>query len=107
MTTGAERRVDLLLAAQHAQQRLPQLLQPLLQGSALLAAATVQPLVVRVVSARGAGGGRALATAGASDQVHDAGVVKGAAGVVVDFLGGTSYIKDVFLAQVDVLVEEE
>lgn len=49
MAAGAECSIDLLLAAKHAQQSLPELLQPLLQGSALLAAATVQPLVLRVV----------------------------------------------------------
>lgn len=54
VAAGAERGIYLLLAAQHAQQSLSELLQPLLQGPALLAAATVQPLVLLVVSARGA-----------------------------------------------------
>ena len=54
VTAGAEGGVNLLLAAQHAQQRLPELLQPLLQRPALLAAAAVQPLVLLVVPAWGA-----------------------------------------------------
>lgn len=54
VAAGAERGIYLLLAAQHAQQSLPELLQPLLQGPALLAAAAVQPVVLLVASARGA-----------------------------------------------------
>lgn len=109
MAAGAEGGVDLLLAAQHAQQRLPQLPQPLLQRPALLAAAAVRPLVLLLVPARGAGRGRALAAAAAAvgHQVHDARVVEGAAGVVVHLLGGAADVEDVLLAQVDVLVEEE
>lgn len=105
MAAGAERGIDLLLAAQHAQQSLSELLQPLLQGSALLAAATVQPLVLLVVSTWGAGRRGALAGARVG-QVPDTRVVEGAAGVVVHFLGGTSDVKDVLLAQVDVFIEE-
>lgn len=107
MAAGAERGVYLLLAAQHAQQSLPELLQPLLQGSALLAAAAVQPLVLLVVSARGARRRGALAAARAGHQVHNAGVVEGAAGVVVHFLGGASDVKNILLAQVDVFIEEK
>lgn len=107
MAAGAERGVYLLLAAQHAQQGLPELLQSLLQGPALLAAAAVQPLVLLVISARGARRRGTLATAGAGHQVDDARVVEGAPCVVVHFLGGTSDVEDVLLAQVDVFIEEK
>lgn len=107
VAAGAERGVYLLLAAQHAQQSLSELLQPLLQGSALLAAATVQPLVLLLVPAWGARRRRALAAARARHQVHDARVVESAAGVVVNFLGGAADVEDVLLAQVDVFVEEK
>lgn len=107
VTTGAERGVDLLLAAQHAQQSLSELLQPLLQGSALVAAAAVQPVLLLLVPARGARRRRALAHARAGHQVHDTRVVEGAAGVVIHFLGGAADVKNVLLAQVDVFVEEK
>lgn len=107
VAAGAEGGVDLLLAAQHAQQRLPELLQPLLQRPALLAAAAVQPLVLLVVPARGARRRGALAAAGARHQVDDARVVEGPARVVVHLLGGAPDVEDVLLAQVDVFVEEE
>lgn len=105
MTTGAERGVDLLLAAQHAQQRLPQLPQPLLQRPALLAAAAVRPLVLLLVPARRAWRGGALAAPG--HQVGDAGVVEGAPGVIVHLLGRAADVENILLAQVDVFVEEE
>lgn len=107
MTAGAERGVDLLLAAQHAQQRLPQLPQPLLQRPALLAAAAVGPLVLLLVPARGAWRGGALAVAAPGHQVGDAGVVEGAAGVIVHLLGRAADVENILLAQVDVFVEEE
>lgn len=103
MAAGAEGGVHLLLAAQHAQQRLPQFPQPLLQRPALLAAAAVRPLV----PAGGVGRRGALALAASGHQVHDAGVVEGAAGVVVHLLGGAADVEHVLLAQVDVFVEEE
>lgn len=106
VAAGAERGVYLLLAAEHAQQSLSELLQTLLQGPALLAAAAVQPLVLLLVSARRARrGGGVFAAAG--HQVRDTGVVEGAAGVVVHLLGGAADVEDVLLAQVDVFVEEE
>lgn len=107
VAAGAERSVYLLLAAQHAQQGLSELLQSLLQGPALLAATAVQPLVLLVVSARGAWRRGAFAAARAGHQVHDARVVEGAACVVVHFLGGTSDVEDILLAQVDVFIEEK
>ena len=122
VTAGAEGGVDLLRAAQHAQQSLPQLLQALLQGPAPLAVPAVLLLLVlllvlfpsssssslgAVVAERGAGGGRALAGGGPRHQVHEAGVVERPAGVVVHLLGGPADVEHVLLAQVDVLVEEE
>ena len=103
VAAGAEGGVHLLLAAQHAQQRFAQLPQPLLQRPALLAAAAVGPLV----PTQGVGRGRALAAAASGHQVHDAGVVEGAAGVVVHLFGGAADVENVLLAQVDVFVEEE
>jgi len=105
VAAGAEGGVDLLLAAEHAEQRLPELLQPLLQGSAQLAAAAVQPVVLLVVSARGAR--RRGAPVAAGHQVRDAGVVERAAGLVVNLLGGASDVEDVLLPQVDVFVQEK
>lgn len=108
VTAGAERGVDLLLAAQHAQQGLSELLQPLLQGPALLAAAAVQLLLVLlVVSIRGVQWRRALPAFRALHQVHNAGIVERAACVVVHLLGGTPDVENILFAHIDVFVEEK
>lgn len=103
VTAGAERSVDLFLAAQHAQQRLPQLLQLLLQQPALLAAPAVQrPLLVM-----GWRSGRRSALPRPRHHVHDTGVVQRTSGVVVHFLGGPPDVEYILLAQVDVLIKEK
>lgn len=107
MAAGAECSIYLLLAAEHAQQSLSELLQTFLQGAALLAAATVQPLVLLAVPAWGAWRGVAIPAFRAGNQVHHARVVERSPSVVVHFLGGTSDVKNVLFAQVDVFVEEE
>ncbi len=103
VTAGAERGIDLFLAAQHAQQRLPQFLQLLLQQPALLAA----PAVQRPLLFTGRRAGRRSALPRPRHHVHDSGVVQRASGVVVHFLGGPPYVKYILLAQVDVLIEEK
>lgn len=109
VAAGAEGGVDLLLAAHHAQQRLAQLLQPLLQCPALLAASAVQAVVLLAAArrVRRRRGRVHAAAAGSRGQFRHARVVEGAAGVVVNLLGGAADIEDVLLAQVDVVVEEE
>ncbi len=100
VTAGAERGIDLFLAAQHAQQRLPQFLQLLLQQPALLAAPAVLLLMWRRA-------GRRSALPRPRHHVHDSGVVQRASGVVVHFLGSPPDVKYILLAQVDVLIEEK
>lgn len=53
MSTRTEGSINLLLAAEHAEQSISELLQPFLELSALLAAATVQGLLQLVVPGRG------------------------------------------------------
>lgn len=103
VAAGAECSVNFLLAAQHAQESLVQLLQFLLQQPILPTPSTLRHTLLSVPWR--AGGRRPCARLG--HQVHDAGVVQRPSGVVIHLLGRPADVEDVLLAQVDVLVEEK
>lgn len=105
MSTGTEGRVDLLLTTHHAEHGLLQLLQLLLQGFALL---TAQALTACAVQIALGGLERRVLGAAVSPRykVHNASIVQGPPRMVVHLLGRALDVKDVFLAQVNVLVKE-
>lgn len=106
VAAGAEGRVDLLLAAQHAQHGLLQLAQLLLQHPGLLAAEALAAAAVHA-AVRGLQRGARGAVLAPRDQVHHAGVVQSPPGMVVHLLRRSFNIEDVLLAEVNVLVQKQ
>lgn len=106
MATGAKGRVDLLLAAHHAQHGFLQFAQLLLQHSGLLAAealaAAAAHAAVRGLQRRA---GRALVIS--RDKVHNTGVVQSPPGMVIYLFGCSFNIKDIFLAKINVLIQKQ
>lgn len=84
VATGTEGRVDLPLTAQHAEHGLLQLTQLLLEHSGLLAAEAFTATAVHAF--RGLERRVWRARVASRNQVHDAGIVQGPPGMVIDLL---------------------
>ena len=106
VAAGAEGRVDLALAAEHAQHGLLELAQLLLEGAGLLAAEALTAAAAGTAF-RGLQGRVRGAGVASGQEVHHTRIIQSPPGVVICLLGGSFNIEDILFAQVDVFIQKE
>lgn len=106
VATRTEGRVDLQLAAHHAQHGFLQLAQLLLEHPGLLAAEALTATAIQAALG-GLQGRVGRAVVASRDEVHNAGIIQSPPGVVIHLLRGSLNVEDILLAKVNVFIQKQ